>query len=283
MAPKPPKSTPYRSQEVVDSFGTRSKYDFSPLEIDIQHHEAAPLLLLPEAIANNLLPDGTIQVLNIPDSRIPSPLFDNITPGTLHKLREFLVGKGKDGSETGGRKAGNGGEVWRSWKRAYDIWNNFYIEGRIDSEWIRDRWAEKEPQRKADMANQRNYDRGDDGAAAKKLNSWTQSKLRAPYGGAMKDDPMFKEPPKKIHDLDNDDKWDDEDEDADQDNAEDDDDKLFFERVQNTVWMPTRRGEKEVQIDFDEKDVKTFYKNTDLEVDGGVDCGRFPYPVCPFG
>jgi len=51
----------------------------------------------------------------------------------------------------------------------------------------------------------------------------------------------------------------------------------------NTVWWPRRTGEKdgEVQIGID----KPWGKESEFEFDGGVDCGRSPYPVsiiCPF-
>jgi hypothetical protein len=46
----------------------------------------------------------------------------------------------------------------------------------------------------------------------------------------------------------------------------------------NTVWRPRRVGEKHLKIDID-LDIEDFFTRTDLEIDGGVDCGRSPYPV----
>ena len=51
-----------------------------------------------------------------------------------------------------------------------------------------------------------------------------------------------------------------------------------FDLVENTVWRPRRVGEKKLKIDLDQ-DIEDFLKTTELEVDGGVDCGRAPYPV----
>jgi hypothetical protein len=49
----------------------------------------------------------------------------------------------------------------------------------------------------------------------------------------------------------------------------------WTDNIQNTVWRPRRVGEKTLKIDLDEP-----WENiTDLEVDGGLDCGRSPYPV----
>lgn len=40
----------------------------------------------------------------------------------------------------GGR---NGKEVWLSWKRAWDVWNNHFIDGRVDPLWVRAEWERR--------------------------------------------------------------------------------------------------------------------------------------------
>jgi hypothetical protein len=138
---------PYHCQEVKDSFGRQALFDFSSLEIGVKQHGEPQRPPLPQPIIEESSSDGSLRIVNIPESRIPSPLSREITPGTLYKLREWLVGKGKDEISIGGGKAGNGLEVWKCWKRAYALWNNFYVQGRVDPEWVRDRWKEKQRQR----------------------------------------------------------------------------------------------------------------------------------------
>jgi hypothetical protein len=52
----------------------------------------------------------------------------------------------------------------------------------------------------------------------------------------------------------------------------------WVDALANTVWRPRRVGEKHLKIDID-LDIEEFFTRTDLEIDGGVDCGRSPYPV----
>ncbi|CZT45439.1 uncharacterized protein RSE6_05748 [Rhynchosporium secalis] len=77
---------------------------------------------------------GAPQIIDIPQTLIPSPLAPHLAPNTVEKLRDFLVG---DGSSAGHAR---GAEVWRSWKRAWDLWNNHYIEGRVSPIWIREEY-----------------------------------------------------------------------------------------------------------------------------------------------
>lgn len=56
------------------------------------------------------------------------------------------------------------------------------------------------------------------------------------------------------------------------------DGKQWVDSVTNTVWRPRRVGEKTLQIDLD-KDIEHFRKKTEFKTDGGVDCGRSPFPV----
>lgn len=64
----------------------------------------------------------------IPETPIPSPLGPNIHPDQLLDLKASL-------HETQGTSKGK--EIWKSWKRAWDIWNNYYIEGRVNQGWVK--------------------------------------------------------------------------------------------------------------------------------------------------
>ena len=60
--------------------------------------------------------------------------------------------------------------------------------------------------------------------------------------------------------------------------ADDADYSGFYDVVENSVWRPRRVGEKTVKIALDD-DFEEFCNNEELKVDGGVDCGRSPFPV----
>ncbi|KAH6723184.1 hypothetical protein BKA61DRAFT_663918 [Leptodontidium sp. MPI-SDFR-AT-0119] len=77
---------------------------------------------------------GTPQIVDIPQSTIPSPLAPDLAPGTIEVLKRRLVGNGSGIEKRGGA------EVWASWKRAWDLWNNYYIEGRVAPVWIREEY-----------------------------------------------------------------------------------------------------------------------------------------------
>jgi hypothetical protein len=94
--------------------------------------------------------DSQVNLINIPRTKIASPLASNLSPRQLMDIKETLVGK--DGNSGGG---GKGNEIWLSWKRAWDIWNNNYIGGRINSVWIRQEWEDRE-------ARQKKWDEGRD-------------------------------------------------------------------------------------------------------------------------
>ncbi|KAH7355043.1 hypothetical protein BKA65DRAFT_233156 [Rhexocercosporidium sp. MPI-PUGE-AT-0058] len=82
-------------------------------------------------IAANMRRFGAPQIVDIPQTTIPSPLAPDLAPNTVEGLKKRLVG---NGAATGPRR---GAEVWASWKRAWDLWNNHYIEGRVSPVWIR--------------------------------------------------------------------------------------------------------------------------------------------------
>lgn len=72
---------------------------------------------------------------------IPSPLAENIRPESLPTIKRLC--------ETFGRSYnGSNQEVWLSWKRAYDIWNNHFIEGRVNGEWVQGALKKLEERRK---------------------------------------------------------------------------------------------------------------------------------------
>ncbi|KAK6600355.1 hypothetical protein H4I96_07681 [Botrytis cinerea] len=52
----------------------------------------------------------------------------------------------------------------------------------------------------------------------------------------------------------------------------------YYDPVENSVWRPRQVGEQHVKIDMDEEP-DAFLQNSQFEIDGGVDCGRSPYPA----
>lgn len=80
-------------------------------------------------------PYGAPQIVNIPNTNIPSPLAQNLEPRSIKDLKEFLTGCGPDGKGQSGNPRGV--EIWESWKRAWDLWNNHYIAGREAPAWIK--------------------------------------------------------------------------------------------------------------------------------------------------
>ncbi|KAL2070751.1 hypothetical protein VTL71DRAFT_13777 [Oculimacula yallundae] len=77
---------------------------------------------------------GAPQIVDIPQTAIPSPLAPDLAPNTVESLRERLVGNGSSAGHV------KGDEVWASWKRAWDLWNNHYIEGRVAPLWIKEEY-----------------------------------------------------------------------------------------------------------------------------------------------
>ena len=99
----------------------------------------APFLTAP-AVRAKSGSDSQVNLINIPRTIIPSPFASNLAPRQLMDIKESLVGR--DGNSDRGK------EIWLSWKRAWDIWNNHYIEGRINPIWIRQEWEERETRKK---------------------------------------------------------------------------------------------------------------------------------------
>lgn len=99
-----------------------STFDFSPF-------------LTAPAVREVIEPFGAPQIINIPETKIPSPLAPNLAPQTIRELKEFLTGCGPNGIIPDNNK--HGVEIWETWKRAWDLWNNHYIEGRECPTWIK--------------------------------------------------------------------------------------------------------------------------------------------------
>lgn len=71
---------------------------------------------------------------------IPSPLAKDLDPCSVLEIKQLLTtGKGQKYTPFR-RQNPNGTELWESWKRAWDLWNNHYIEGRVNPKWIKDQY-----------------------------------------------------------------------------------------------------------------------------------------------
>lgn len=106
-------------------------------------YDFTPFLSCPAVISQAF--HGQINLVSIPVTKIPSPLAEDIAPQTILDLEKGLCGEESDGTGAplpgfefglGNNGKGNGREVWLSWKRAWDLWNNHYIEGRVDENWV---------------------------------------------------------------------------------------------------------------------------------------------------
>jgi hypothetical protein len=227
-----------------------------------------------------------------------------------------------------------GKEIWESWKRAWDLWNGHYIEGRIDPGWIREEYEkikeELETARRRKAAggthsggphqepsdfndngngsghghnhansngngnNQKNaggnttatnpdngaeidlMDAGTDDAdniPANLNTSFTRPvdrgvplvpTLRSAAAVAKCDGSTggFK-PMKVLPDY------------AAPHPDENENYPEWEDVIANTVWRPRRVGEKTVVVGMD----GDWGETSEFEFDGGVDCGRSPYPV----
>lgn len=102
-------------------------FDYSPF-IDAPAVKAA-------SIPNSGL-DPILKIVTIPETQVPSPLASNIAPSTIQDLRDHLLGAN---SRSGGNGPASkrGREIWESWKRAWDLWNNHFIEGRVNPIWVK--------------------------------------------------------------------------------------------------------------------------------------------------
>jgi hypothetical protein len=92
-----------------------------------------------------------ITTVSIPATACPSPLAANITPEQLANLKNHL---------TGPKSNNRGKEIWESWKRAWDLWNNNYIEGRVDPEWVKMEWDRRTKDKAEQGPRRHRYGRG---------------------------------------------------------------------------------------------------------------------------
>jgi hypothetical protein len=222
-------------------------------------YDFKPFFSAPAVVQRAKQSNGFIQPLQIPESLIPSPLARDLSPEQLAGLKQFLVGLGPETSS----RTGNGHEVWSSWKRAWDLWNNHYIHGRVNPVWIREQWERRENEKgDSDRMDTCSPDGSD-----MEMTDWdgsertSRANTQGSSGGfrAIKDFAQFEEPPPF--------------------NEEKGDDGIVWDDlISNSVWRPRRVGEKTVKVDLD-GDLEKFLESSPLERDRGVDCGRMPYPV----
>jgi hypothetical protein len=229
---------------------------------DLSEYDFKPFLSAPAVAKRAKEFGGVIRPLHIPGSPIPSPLARDISPDQLLGLKARLVGIAPETSSL----TENGREIWLSWKRAWDLWNNHYIHGRVNPGWIKGAFKEfQEQERRKYVVGGDSGELVDVEMTDRENNESTISTHKfdehASSGGfqAIKCIPQFKEPPFDPEVRDDGIVWDD--------------------PINNSVWRPRRVGEKTVQVDLD-IDPYEFLRSSDLEIDRGVDCGRLPYPVC---
>jgi hypothetical protein len=200
--------------------------------------------------------------------------------------------------------------VWRSWKRAFDLWNGYYVEGRVHEGWVREEYEgikrEVEGARKRKGASpyrptgktppstshtpSQNHDwstraengKGDGGAVGgMSLGDGVDAPFTHPISRGMPPEPSLRPagevekadgstggfmPMKLLPEY----------------LAPDTDACGIYPEgwedvLANTVWRPRRVGEKEVEVGMDGE----WGGKSEFEFDGGVDCGRSPYPVIP--
>ncbi|KAG9247371.1 hypothetical protein BJ878DRAFT_477465 [Calycina marina] len=218
---------------------TSEKYDLSPF-------------LQAQAILERNS-DGQIQPIAVPKTFLPSPTSSDLSPRRVKEVKTYLLRGAHSSSRVPG---GNGKEIWESWKRAWDIWNNHYIEGRVNPEWVKNEWARraaliKEHEGKSNRNGSRRYRGGGD--------DWPDFEIEGQDGRTAGFDAM----------------------------KDFDDYKLSYEgettgdaidKLDNTLWRPKGTGEKRLVIPIDHR-IEDWWNITAIDVKGGVDAGRSPYPV----
>jgi hypothetical protein len=222
------------------------KYDFKPF------------LSAPAVVQKARETGGAVKPLHIPESHIPSPLARDISPDQLLGLKASLVGSRPETSS----RTGNGREIWLSWKRAWDLWNNHYIHGRENPSWIKRQFEHM--QKIKQQSNNFYHDIGEvqDVEMMDVDDDPSTTYPNESDGGfrAIKVFPEFKEPPPFDPEL-------------------GDDGIIWDDLISNSVWRPRWVGKKTPNIDVDIGQ-DDFLRESHLERDRGVDCGRLPYPVC---
>ncbi|KAM0145213.1 hypothetical protein ACHAP3_000336 [Botrytis cinerea] len=140
--PSPPPEPPPDPNAVIDP---RNKPILTVAQKKYTTYDFTPFLSSPAVLHRMRENRHQIPLISpIPATRIPSPLAENLHPSVIKDVRDFLLGAGKYKSPYTRNYSGNGHEVWKSWKRAWDIWNNHYIEGRVNEVWVARAYAEWE-------------------------------------------------------------------------------------------------------------------------------------------
>ncbi|KAF7869649.1 hypothetical protein EAF04_004433 [Stromatinia cepivora] len=133
-SPSPTASPPATPFPVIDP---RNKPILNVPQNKYTTYDFSPFLTSPAVLHRMRENRQQIPLLSpIPSTRIPSPLAENLHPSVIKDVRDFLLGTGKYSSPYRRNYSGNGNEVWTSWKRAWDIWNNHYIDGRVNEVWV---------------------------------------------------------------------------------------------------------------------------------------------------
>ncbi|KAF7886444.1 hypothetical protein EAF00_010547 [Botryotinia globosa] len=139
--PKPPEPAP-DPKAVIDP---RNKPILTVPQNKYTTYDFTPFLSSPAVLHRMRENRHQIPLISpIPATRIPSPLAENLHPSVIKDVRDFLLGSGKYKSPYTRNYSGDGHEVWKSWKRAWDIWNNHYMEGRVNEVWVARAYAEWE-------------------------------------------------------------------------------------------------------------------------------------------
>ncbi|KAF5872387.1 uncharacterized protein Bfra_005746 [Botrytis fragariae] len=139
--PPPPEPAP-DPKAVIDP---RNKPTLTVVQNKYTTYDFTPFLSSPAVLHRMRENRHQIPLISpIPATRIPSPLAENLHPSVIKDVRDFLLGSGKYKSPYALNYSGDGHEVWKSWKRAWDIWNNHYMEGRVNEVWVARAYAEWE-------------------------------------------------------------------------------------------------------------------------------------------
>jgi len=252
------------------------------------------------AITSRLLPGEAPVPLPIPETLIASPLAANLAPATLLDIRELLTGESIEGTGGGGRGSGGrgrgrggdgvwkgvgsekgkekGDEVWRAWKRAWDLWNGYFVEGRVNEGFVRGEYERIKTELEVDRERIRKGEQmvmsGDDEEDANMPFSrpvwrgtppvpWLKDaeevvKSDGSTGGFM---PMKLLPEYCAPETDEAGNY----------------HEGWEDVLANTVWRPRRVGEREGEVSVGIDGV--WGEKSEFAFDGGMDCGRSPYPV----
>ncbi|KAL3427242.1 hypothetical protein PVAG01_00751 [Phlyctema vagabunda] len=241
--------------------------------------------------------------LPISQTWIPSPFVPGLYPNHVESIKNRLAGTGdhKYGGSgsgflecgqgksltysglsgwtgTGPQALGNGKNIWNAWKRAFDLWNDYYIEGRVDTKEVGKELlaVEKEQIQKrrgqnVDSANPGDASLADSEAEFLKDHPWREhvqtldDAIRDTGPGIRGIKWVIPEPP--FNGVDQDRNWED--------------------PIENTVWMPVVCGETKPMFNWDihterltsDNEHKEYPELDEHALYGGYDCSIMPTPV----